>query len=131
MSRPLEEDQQVRIQCAASSAFERWMSDAGGSLAVSTYQAGKVAMIGWDGHRITIVMREFDKPLLVIHAEYDHIIPFAEGEALYEACPASHKTLLKVAGADHNTIMAYGLNDYLRALTKLVKSLTSCRSAPE
>jgi uncharacterized protein (TIGR03032 family) len=29
---------------------------------VSTYQAGKVAMIGWDGRQTTIVMRQFDKP---------------------------------------------------------------------
>jgi fermentation-respiration switch protein FrsA (DUF1100 family) len=76
-------------------------------------------------------IRGMDKPLLVIHAEYDHIIPFSEGEALYEACPASHKTLLKIAQADHNTILAYGLNDYLRALTKLVQSLTTCGSAPK
>jgi uncharacterized protein (TIGR03032 family) len=32
-------------------------------LAVSTYQAGKVAMIGWDGRQVTLLMRQFDKPL--------------------------------------------------------------------
>jgi pimeloyl-ACP methyl ester carboxylesterase len=74
-------------------------------------------------------MRGFDKPLLVIHAEYDHIIPFREGEALYEACAASHKTLLKVEEADHNTILAYGLSDYVRAITELIESLDSCLSA--
>ncbi len=67
----------------------------------------------------------FDKPLLIIHAEYDHIIPFSEGEALFGACPAFHKTLLKIEKADHNTILAYGLNDYLRALSKLAQSLTT------
>lgn len=30
---------------------------------MSTYQAGKVAMIGWNGRRVTLLMREFDKPL--------------------------------------------------------------------
>jgi uncharacterized protein (TIGR03032 family) len=39
------------------------MAGAGGALAVSTYQAGKVAMIGWDGRQVTLLMREFDKPL--------------------------------------------------------------------
>jgi len=53
----------IRIQCAASSGFESWMAQAGGTLAVSTYQAGKVAMIGWDGRQVTLLMREFDKPL--------------------------------------------------------------------
>jgi uncharacterized protein (TIGR03032 family) len=32
-------------------------------LVVSTYQAGKVAMIGFDGRQPTLLMREFDKPL--------------------------------------------------------------------
>jgi uncharacterized protein (TIGR03032 family) len=53
----------VEIRCQASAAFEQWFAQAGGSLCVSTYQAGKVAMIGWDGRQITLLMRDFDKPL--------------------------------------------------------------------
>ena len=53
----------VMIACDASPAFQAWLAQAGGSLAVSTYQAGKVAMIGWDGRRVTLLMRHFDKPL--------------------------------------------------------------------
>ncbi|MGD0384448.1 MAG: TIGR03032 family protein, partial [Thermoguttaceae bacterium] len=57
MNNPLE------IQCLASAAFEEWLAPAGGSVAVSTYQAGKVAMVGWDGRQVTLLMRDFDKPL--------------------------------------------------------------------
>ena len=53
----------VGIACAASPAFREWLAGAGGAVAVSTYQAGKVAMIGWDGRQVTLLMREFDKPL--------------------------------------------------------------------
>jgi uncharacterized protein (TIGR03032 family) len=53
----------LAVACSASPAFQDWMAEAGGSVAVSTYQAGKVAMIGWDGARVTLLMREFDKPL--------------------------------------------------------------------
>ncbi len=53
----------VRVQCAASPDFPGWLAQSGGSLVVSTYQAGKVAMIGWDGRQVTLLMREFDKPL--------------------------------------------------------------------
>ncbi len=53
----------VRIECAATPSFQAWLAQAGGSLAVSTYQAGKVAMIGFDGRQVTLLMREFDKPL--------------------------------------------------------------------
>jgi uncharacterized protein (TIGR03032 family) len=69
----------VSVACAASPDFQDWMSKAGGAVAVSTYQAGKVAMIGWDGRRVSLLMREFDKPLgmavagdrLVLATRYD------------------------------------------------------------
>jgi uncharacterized protein (TIGR03032 family) len=51
------------IQCAISDSFQQWMSRAGGSIVVTTYQAGKVAMIGWDGRQVTMLMRQFDKPM--------------------------------------------------------------------
>jgi uncharacterized protein (TIGR03032 family) len=53
----------VAVACWASPDFQDWLALAGGTVAVSTYQAGKVAMIGWDGRRVTLLMREFDKPL--------------------------------------------------------------------
>ncbi|MGA2796549.1 MAG: TIGR03032 family protein [Thermoguttaceae bacterium] len=56
-------NERVEIQCLASATFEEFLAQAGGSLAISTYQAGKVAMIGWDGRQLTLLMRDFDKPL--------------------------------------------------------------------
>lgn len=53
----------IAVACSASPDFQDWLSRAGGTVAVSTYQAGKVAMIGWDGRRATLLMRQFDKPL--------------------------------------------------------------------
>jgi uncharacterized protein (TIGR03032 family) len=53
----------VRIECSASEAFRDWLARADGAMVVTTYQAGKVAVIGWDGARVTLLMREFDKPL--------------------------------------------------------------------
>jgi uncharacterized protein (TIGR03032 family) len=63
MSQSTEAADAVRIECGATPDFSAWISQAQGSLAVSTYQAGKVAMIGWDGRQTTLLMREFDKPL--------------------------------------------------------------------
>ncbi len=54
---------QVRVESAVSEGFCDWIARADGSLVVSTYQAGKVAMIGWDGRQVTLLMRQFDKPL--------------------------------------------------------------------
>jgi uncharacterized protein (TIGR03032 family) len=53
----------VTIACSASADFQEWIARSGGSLAVSTYQAGKVALIGWDGRRVSLLMRDFDKPM--------------------------------------------------------------------
>jgi uncharacterized protein (TIGR03032 family) len=53
----------VQIACAAHGDFERWLARLDGCLAVTTYQAGKVAFIGWDGRGMTLLMRHFDKPL--------------------------------------------------------------------
>jgi uncharacterized protein (TIGR03032 family) len=53
----------VQITCACTGRFEDWLAQTGGSLAVTTYQAGKVAMIGSLGRQLSLLMRQFDKPL--------------------------------------------------------------------
>ena len=63
MTRSPDTSDRVRIECAAVGGFREWIARSGGALAVSTYQAGKVAMIGFDGRQPTLLMREFDKPL--------------------------------------------------------------------
>lgn len=52
-----------QIQCSASDSFNEWMADAGGSLAITTYQAGKVALLGWNGSQTTVLLRDFEKPM--------------------------------------------------------------------
>jgi fermentation-respiration switch protein FrsA (DUF1100 family) len=66
----------------------------------------------------------YDKPCLVIHAEYDHIIPFADGQALYDRCPSAAKHFLKIPGANHNDIFARGLEAYLAAIKDLVDEVS-------
>lgn len=61
----------------------------------------------------------FTKPTLVIHAEFDHIIPFSDGKTLYDACGAEKKKLLKIPGADHNDIFARALSAYMTAIAAL------------
>ena len=68
-------------------------------------------------------IKRFDNPTLIIHAEFDHIIPFSDGRALYDACPSADKTFLKIPGANHNDIFMRGLNDYLAAVKKLVDTV--------
>lgn len=77
-----------------------------------------------EGLRNIDKIRHFYKPALFIHAEYDHIIPFSDAQALFDACPAPDKKMLKIPGADHNTIFYYGMNDYMSTVKDLVQKLT-------
>ncbi len=72
------------------------------------------------GFRNVDKIKTFDKPALIIHAEQDHIIPFSDGQALYNACSASDKTLLEIPEANHNDIFMRGFSEYMSA----VKALT-------
>jgi len=73
-----------------------------------------------EGFRNLDKIRDFRKPVLIIHAEFDHIIPFSDGQAFYEASTSPDKTLLKIPGANHNDIFSRGLTEYMAA----VKSFT-------
>jgi fermentation-respiration switch protein FrsA (DUF1100 family) len=76
-----------------------------------------------EGFRNIDKIKRVDKPTLIIHAEFDHIIPYAEGKALYDACPAAEKSLLTISGANHNDIFARGLSPYLEAVKALTAKL--------
>lgn len=70
-----------------------------------------------------IKIRSFDKPTLIIHAEKDHIIPFSDGQTLYDACEAQDKTFLAIPGANHNDIFMRGLSEYMAAIKTLVEKV--------
>lgn len=78
-----------------------------------------------DPFRHTEKIAAFKKTTLIIHAQYDHIIPFSEGEALFQACGSPDKLLIKVMGANHNDIFFVGMREYLGALASLAKKLKS------
>jgi fermentation-respiration switch protein FrsA (DUF1100 family) len=73
-----------------------------------------------DGFRNIEKIRTFDKPTLIIHAEKDHILPFEDGQTLFNASPAKEKKLLEILGANHNDIFLRGMNDYMRAIQELI-----------
>lgn len=76
-----------------------------------------------DGFRNIDKILSFDKPTLIIHAEKDHIIPFADGQALYDASPSQDKKLLKIPGANHNDIFLRGMQEYMQAIRWLMEKV--------
>ena len=68
-------------------------------------------------------------PTLFIHAEYDHLIPATEGQALYDVSPSTEKEILIISDADHNDILLRGWNDYFGAIQRLAGVSERSRSA--
>ncbi len=77
------------------------------------------------GFRNIDKIRKFNKPTLIIHAEFDHIIPFSDGQALYTASPSPDKLFLKIPGANHNDIFMRGLQEYLKAVKDIVERVNT------
>ena len=77
------------------------------------------------GFRNLDKIRVWDKRTLIIHAEFDHIFPFSEGQALYDACPSRCKKLLKIPGANHNDIFMRGLEAYMKAVKALSEEIAA------
>ncbi|GAB4379947.1 MAG: hypothetical protein Kow00121_35140 [Elainellaceae cyanobacterium] len=57
------------IACTADDGFCEWLSQTGGSLVITTYQAGKVVLVGWNGQQVTVLPRQFTKPMGVAIAD--------------------------------------------------------------
>jgi alpha-beta hydrolase superfamily lysophospholipase len=68
------------------------------------------------------LLREISLPTLVLHGEYDQIVPVEEGKALYETIGARDRRLIIIPGVDHNTIMSGGMQQYLKALQEFVST---------
>lgn len=77
-----------------------------------------------DGCRNLEKIGTYDKPTLVIHAEYDHIIPFSDGQALFDASTASEKKMIKIEGANHNDILFRGFRIYLQGIHDLMTTVS-------
>jgi pimeloyl-ACP methyl ester carboxylesterase len=68
-------------------------------------------------------IRAFFRPTVIIHAEFDHIIPFSDGQALFDASGAADKVLLRIPGANHNDIFMRGIEPYLESIRRLAEKL--------
>jgi len=57
-------------------------------------------------------IKKYTGPLLVIHAEEDHIVPFSQGQDLHDSCPSKEKTFLPIPNANHNNILGVSFQKY-------------------
>ena len=67
------------------------------------------------------LVRKITTPTLIIHGEYDMLVPLREAEDLYKNIGTTDKELIIIPGADHNDIMFVGLNQYFSAIQRFVE----------
>jgi len=65
-------------------------------------------------------IRSIQIPLLVIHGEWDELIPLQQAVELYDTLAHVPRELLIIPGAGHNDLMWAGLEDYFGAIRRFV-----------
>jgi len=66
-------------------------------------------------------IKKYPGPLLIIHADQDHIIPFSQGELLYTLCPSKNKKILPIPNANHNNILGVSPQQYFKEVENFIK----------
>jgi alpha-beta hydrolase superfamily lysophospholipase len=92
------------------------VSDLLGRLGMVLKQSGQKAAASPGFDRVTRITM----PALIIHGEYDSIVPLAEGEKIYRNIASQEKKLVIVPDADHNSIFAEGTELYMREMAAFV-----------
>ncbi len=65
-------------------------------------------------------LARFAGPTLIIHGQYDQIIPLQHGKDLFAQSPANLKKMHIINGADHNTLMMVGGRQYFEAIRNFI-----------
>jgi len=66
-------------------------------------------------------IKETAIPTLIIHGEWDEIIPAEEGRTLYALSGAREKFSLFISNAGHNDLMMHGLDAYMGAIERFTR----------
>ena len=89
-------------------------------IGIASEQAGFSKEDGFlNGEKI----KKYTGPLLVIHAEEDHIVPFIQGKLLYNLCPSENKFFLPIPNANHNNILGVSFQKYFEEVTHFIKTI--------
>lgn len=67
-------------------------------------------------------------PILILHGEYDSLVPLEEAETLYANIGSTEKEFLIISSATHNDIMFVGLRQYLEAIRKFIEKTAQSSS---
>ena len=75
------------------------------------------------GFRNLRKISKYKKPLYIIHADQDHIVPLENGLNLYDKCPSKIKYLYIVKGANHNNILSVESERYFDNIKRFIDNV--------
>jgi len=67
-------------------------------------------------------IRKISVPTLIIHGEWDNLVPLQEAKDLFATLGAAQKKLVIIPRADHNNIMFAGPDQYFEAIQKFIET---------
>ena len=76
-----------------------------------------------DGFMNLSKIKKYKKPLFIIHADLDDIIPFSQAEMIFIESQSKIKDLFKVNGANHNNILHLAREEYFKKIKSFIESL--------
>tara|TARA_B100001964_G_C14186830_1_gene579016 strand:+ start:303 stop:1055 length:753 start_codon:yes stop_codon:yes gene_type:complete len=76
-----------------------------------------------DGFENLKKFKQYDKPLYVIHADLDEIIPFSQADMIMIESKTTNKKLFKVEGAGHNNIISISRDHYFSNIRDFIEKL--------
>ena len=65
-------------------------------------------------------IRSITLPTLIMHGEYDEIIPHEQAEIIYKNVGSQNRKLLTIPGAGHNDMLLIGIEQYFSAIREFV-----------
>ena len=76
-----------------------------------------------DGFQNLNKLKCYSKPLLIIHAELDHIIPIDEARIMHAETNSNKKELWEIPNANHNDILMHAQKDYFIKIENFINSI--------
>ncbi len=68
-------------------------------------------------------LKKYTKPLLIIHANEDGIIPIEEAKIMYEKSGSSRKEIWVVENANHNDIFMHARDNYFKKINDFINKI--------
>jgi uncharacterized protein len=81
---------------------------------------GEIDLEKIDGECVNMA-RTVVLPALIIHGEYDNLVPIGEAEDLRDTIQSEDKQFLMIPAADHNDVMFVGLTEYFKAIGAFIE----------